>query len=74
MKKNLAESNRYLRSTVERERGQWQAAKSSSAIEGIRAPFNAGPDAPRPATTSELLAHVKLRLAKRDGSRARTSK
>ncbi len=41
MKKTLTESNRHLRSSVERERGQWLAAKSSSAIEGIRVPFKA---------------------------------
>ena len=74
MKKSLAESNRHLRSSVERERGQWLAAKSSSAIEGIRAPFNAGPNAPRPENARELIAHVRLRQAKREGSRARTSK
>lgn len=74
MKRTLTESNRHLRSSVERERGQWLAAKSSSAIEGIRVPFKAGPDAPRPATTKELIAHVRLRLAKREGARAQTSK
>lgn len=65
MGKSLIESNPYLRSATERRRSLWLAAKSSSAVEGIRAPFAAGPDAPRPKTTEELVAHIKRRAAER---------
>ncbi|MGH2396119.1 MAG: hypothetical protein ACT4O2_07085 [Beijerinckiaceae bacterium] len=67
MSNTLSKSNPYLRSAAQRKRGQWIAAQSSSAVEGIRAPFSAGPDALRPTTTEELIAHVKRRMTKRGG-------
>lgn len=41
MGKKLSASNAYLRDPAVRKEGMWLAAKTSSAVEGIRAPFAA---------------------------------
>ncbi len=40
MNKMLAASNAYLRDPAVRKKGLWLSAKTSSAVEGIRAPFS----------------------------------
>ena len=41
MGKKLSASNAYLRDPAVRKEGMWLAAKTSSAVEGIKAPFAA---------------------------------
>ena len=60
----LKQSNPFLRSDIGRKAGVWISAKTSSAVEGIRAPFAQGPDAERPETFEALVAYWKYRAAK----------
>ena len=59
----LRQSNPYLRSPAARRLGLHASAKSSSAIEGIRAPFAKGKAAAAPRTTAEFIAYWKQRAA-----------
>lgn len=59
----LRQSNPYLRSSSTRRSGLQQSAKSSSAIEGIRAPFAKGKADAAPKTTAEFVAFWKRRAA-----------
>jgi len=55
----LSKSNPFLRSASKAKSALWVSAKSSSAIEGIRQPFAAGPNAAQPATARALIDRWK---------------
>ena len=59
----LKQSNPHLRSAVARKAALRVSAQSSSAVEGIRAPFAKGANAEPPATTAAFIAHWKRRVA-----------
>jgi hypothetical protein len=59
--KSLMESNPFLRSAKVRERDLYICVKTSSAIEGIRAPFAKARWAKRPRTMDALIAYWKRR-------------
>ena len=60
--KKLTDTNPYLKPGPAREAGLHMSAKTSSAVEGIRAPFNKK-DSFSPANTAEFIAYWKRRVA-----------
>lgn len=61
----LKESNPYLRGSTEvkRKAALRISAKTSSAVEGIRAPFAEGPTIKAPATQESFTAYWQQRAA-----------
>ena len=61
----LKESNPYLRSRTEasRQAALRISAKTSSAVEGIRAPFSEGSVAKAPASRESFIAYWRQRTA-----------
>ncbi len=59
----LKKSNPYLKSTAARKAGLHVSAKTSSAVEGIRAPFAKASQAAVPSSTRAFIEHWKQRLA-----------
>lgn len=57
--KTLMQSNPYLQSAKAREKALYISVKTSSAIEGIRAPFSKARWAKRPKTMDALIAYWK---------------
>jgi hypothetical protein len=62
MSKKLSATNLYLRDPVQRERAVLQSVASSSAIEGIHAPFRR-----RPASNGKLVTTSKLTAIRKSG-------
>jgi hypothetical protein len=62
----LRESNPYLKSAADRKAALRISAQSSSAVEGIRAPFAKGKRAKAPASKKAFIAHWKRRVASSD--------
>jgi hypothetical protein len=62
----LKQSNHYLKSAVDRKAALRISAQSSSAVEGIRAPFAKGQGAKAPANKKAFIAHWKRRVALSD--------
>jgi hypothetical protein len=61
---NLSKSNRFLRSPKAAAYALWVSAKTSSAVEGIRQPFAAGPFTSNPSTAAALVDYWKQRASK----------
>lgn len=59
----LKQSNRHLKSAVARKAALRISAQTSSAIEGIHAPFTKGKRTDAPASTEDFIAHWKRRVA-----------
>jgi hypothetical protein len=59
----LKQSNPHLRSAVAHKAALRVSAQSSSAVEGIRAPFAKGAGAVTPASTEAFIAHWRQRAA-----------
>jgi hypothetical protein len=59
----LKQSNPHLKSAAARKAGLRVSAQTSSAVEGIRAPFTKSKGAAAPASTEEFIAHWKRRVA-----------
>jgi hypothetical protein len=59
----LKQSNPHLKSAAARKAALRISAQSSSAVEGIRAPFSKGTTAASPASTEAFIAHWKRRAA-----------
>jgi hypothetical protein len=59
----LKQSNPYLRSAAARKAALRVSAQTSSAVEGIRAPFAKGQSEAAPASTEAFIAHWKRRVA-----------
>jgi Fic family protein len=60
MSSRLSESNPYLRNAAARKRSVLKSVASSSAIEGIRAPFKQGTKtAAKPVSTSKRAGSIK---------------
>ncbi len=59
----LKQSNPYLKSAPTRKAALRISAQTSSAIEGIRAPFAKGKRGDAPASTKAFIAHWKRRAA-----------
>ncbi len=59
----LKQSNRHLRSAAARKAALRMSARTSSAVEGIRAPFAKGKRRDSPASTKTFIAHWKRRAA-----------
>jgi hypothetical protein len=59
----LKQSNRHLRSAAARKAALRISAQTSSAVEGIRAPFAKGKRGDLPASTKAFIAHWKRRAA-----------
>jgi hypothetical protein len=57
----LAKSNRFLQSAAKADALLWISAKTSSAIEGIRAPFANGREALDVSSTDALIRYWKKR-------------
>jgi hypothetical protein len=62
--KKLIHSNPYLKDKARRKAGLRISAQTSSAVEGIRAPFKKK-NAFSPANTAEFVAYWKRRVAAR---------
>jgi hypothetical protein len=61
----LARSNRFLRSPEKAAEALLRSARTSSAVEGIRAPFSNGDrESWQPPTTQALIDHWKKKTAK----------
>jgi len=60
--KKLTDTNPYLKPGPARDAGLYITAKTSSAVEGIHAPFNKK-NYFLPANTSEFIAYWKQRVA-----------
>lgn len=58
----LKESNPYLKSAAGRKAALRVSAKTSSAVEGIRAPFAKAGKVAAPSNTKALIAHWKQRV------------
>jgi hypothetical protein len=58
----LKKSNPYLKSAAARNAGLHVSAKTSSAVEGIRAPFAKGREVLAPTSTKAFIAHWKQRV------------
>jgi hypothetical protein len=58
----LKQSNPHLRSAAIRKAALRVSAQSSSAVEGIKAPFTKAASAEAPATTNAFIAHWKRRV------------
>jgi len=59
----LKQSNRYLKSAESRKAALRISAQTSSAVEGIRAPFAKDKHSDAPASIEAFIAHWKRRLA-----------
>lgn len=59
----LKQSNPHLKSAAARKAALRMSAQTSSAVEGIRAPFAKGAKATVPASTEAFIAHWKRRVA-----------
>lgn len=59
----LKQSNPHLKSASTRKAALRVSAQTSSAVEGIRAPFVNDKDAEAPASTEAFIAHWKRRVA-----------
>jgi hypothetical protein len=59
----LKESNPYLKSAADRKATLRISAESSSAVEGIRAPFAKGRGIKTPASKKTFIAYWKRRVA-----------
>jgi hypothetical protein len=62
----LGQSNPYLKSAAARKAALRISAQTSSAVEGIRAPFAKDKDTEAPASTKAFTAYWKRRVLKRD--------
>jgi hypothetical protein len=60
----LSQSNRFLRSPKAAASALWMSAKTSSAVEGIRQPFTAGPSALKTPTAAAFIDYWKQRASK----------
>jgi len=58
----LKQSNPHLKSAVVREAALRVSARTSSAVEGIRAPFVKGAQSASPASTEAFIEHWKQRV------------
>lgn len=59
----LKQSNPHLKSAAARAAALRVSAQTSSAVEGIRAPFAKGAKSASPASTEAFIAHWKRRVA-----------
>ena len=59
----LKQTNPHLKSPAARKAALRISAKTSSAVEGIRAPFANGSNADRPISTDAFIAHWKRRVS-----------
>jgi hypothetical protein len=59
----LKQSNPYLKSAADRKVALRISAETSSAVEGIRAPFAKGKGTKAPASKKAFIAHWKRRVA-----------
>ena len=59
----LKQSNPHLKSAAACKAALRVSAQTSSAVEGIRAPFAKGKDTAAPANTEAFIAHWKRRVA-----------
>lgn len=59
----LKQSNPHLKSAAARKAALRMSAQTSSAVEGIRAPFAKGAEATDPASTEAFIAQWKRRVA-----------
>ena len=59
----LKQSNPYLQSAIDRKATLRISAETSSAVEGIRAPFAKGSGTKTPASKKAFIAHWKRRVA-----------
>jgi hypothetical protein len=59
----LKQSNPYLKSAADRKATLRISAETSSAVEGIRAPFAKGRGTKAPASKKAFIAHWKRRVA-----------
>ena len=59
----LKQSNPHLKSAAARKAALRVSAQTSSAVEGIRAPFAKGTKAASPGSTEAFIAHWKRRVA-----------
>lgn len=59
----LKQSNPHLKSAAARKAALRISAQTSSAVEGIRAPFAKGKLADAPTSTEGFIAHWKRRVA-----------
>jgi hypothetical protein len=59
----LKQSNPYLKSAADRKAALRISAETSSAVEGIRAPFVKGRGTQAPASKKAFIAHWKRRVA-----------
>lgn len=59
---SLKKSNVYLKSAVARREGLLVSARTSSAVEGIRAPFVKTVKMAAPTTTKAFIAHWQRRV------------
>lgn len=59
----LKQSNPYLKSATARKAALRVSAQTSSAVEGIRAPFAKGKRTDSPTSTQDFIAHWKRRVA-----------
>jgi len=59
----LKQSNPHLKSAATRKAALRVSAQTSSAVEGIRAPFNKRRPTTEPTSTKALIAHWKRRVA-----------
>jgi hypothetical protein len=59
----LKQSNPYLKSAADRKAALRVSAQTSSAVEGIRAPFAKGNRTKAPASTKAFIANWKRRVA-----------
>ena len=59
----LKQSNPHLKSAAARKAALRVSAQTSSAVEGIRAPFAKGESSAAPASTEAFIAHWKRRVA-----------
>lgn len=59
----LKQSNPHLKSAAARKAALRISAQTSSAVEGIRAPFTKGKNTSAPASTEAFIAHWKRRAA-----------
>lgn len=59
----LKKSNRHLNSAAARKAALRISAQTSSAVEGIRAPFAKGKRSHTPGSTEAFIAHWKRRVA-----------
>lgn len=59
----LKQSNPHLKSAAARKAALLVSAQTSSAVEGILAPFAKGKNPSAPASTEAFIAHWKRRVA-----------